>query len=57
MVTYKYRLRAKGAAKQLLVTVQSTPLIHDEELVLYFAQFNVVKKVIGPLSVTKFIVT
>ena len=42
-----YRLRAKGAAKQLLVAVQSGPLIPDGELALYFRRFGVVKKVVG----------
>ena len=40
-------LRAKGAALQLLVTVQSIPLIYDRELALYFRQFAVVNKVVG----------
>ena len=46
-VTNMYRLRAKGAAKQHLVTVQSGPLIPDGELTLYFRRFGVVKKVVG----------
>ena len=46
-VTYTYRLRAKGAAKELRVTVQSSPLIPDGEFTLYFRRFRVVKKVVG----------
>ena len=46
-VTYTYRLRAKGATEQLLVTVQSSPLIPDSEPALYFRQFGVGKKVVG----------
>ena len=46
-VTYKYWLQAKGATKQLLETVESNPLIPDEELALYFRWFGVVKKVVG----------
>ena len=46
-VTYTYRLRAKSAAKELLVTVPSRPLIPDGELALYFRRFVVVKKVVG----------
>ena len=46
-VTYRYRLRKKGAAKQLLVTVQSNPFIPDGKPTLYFRQFGVVKKVVG----------
>ena len=46
MVTYTYRLCAKGAAKQLLVIVQSSPLISDEKLGLYLRRFGVVKKVV-----------
>ena len=45
-VTYKYRLRENGAAKQFLVTVQSSPLIPDMDLALYFRWCVVVKKVI-----------
>ena len=41
-VTCTYRLQAKGAAKQLLVTVQSSPLIPDGELALYFRWFCMV---------------
>ena len=36
-----------GVAKQLLVTVQSSPLIPDAELALYFRRFGVVKKAVG----------
>lgn len=46
-VTYTCRLRAKGAAKQLLVTVQQSPLILNGELALYFRRFSLVKKVVG----------
>ena len=46
-ITYTYRLRTTSAANQLLVTVQSSPLIPDGELVLYFRWFDVVKKVVG----------
>ena len=46
-VTYTDRIRAKSAAKQLLVTVQSISLIPDGELALYFRRFGVVKKVVG----------
>ena len=46
-ITYTCRLRAKGVAKQLLVTAQSSLLIPDVELALYFGQFGVVKKVVG----------
>ena len=46
-VTYKYWLRAKGATKQLLETVESNLLIPDEELDLYFRWFGAVKKVVG----------
>ena len=42
-VTYMYRLRAMGAAKPLLVTQQSSPLIPDGELPLYFRRFGVVE--------------
>ena len=42
-----YRLRKKGAAKQLLVAVQSSPFIPDGEPTLYFRRFAVVKKVVG----------
>ena len=45
--TYTYGLRAKGTAKQLLLTVQSRPLIPDGELALYFRRFCVMKKVVG----------
>ena len=46
-VSYTYRIRSKGAAKQFLVTVQSSPLIPDGELPLYFRRFGLVKKVVG----------
>ena len=46
-VIYMYRLRAKRAAKQLLVTIQSSPLITDGELAFYLRRFVVVKKVFG----------
>lgn len=36
----------KGAAKQLLVAVQSSPLIPDEELGLCLKRFGVVKKMV-----------
>ena len=45
--TYKYWLQAKGATKQLLETVESTPLISDEEIALYFRWFSVVKNMVG----------
>ena len=45
-VTYTYRLRAKGAANQVLVTLQSISLIPDGELALCFRRFGVVKKVV-----------
>ena len=32
---------------QLLVTVQSSPIIPDEKLALYFRRFSVVRKVVG----------
>ena len=44
-VSYTYRIRSKGAAKQFLVTVQSSPLIPDGELALYFRRFGVVENV------------
>ena len=46
-VTYMFRLRKKGAAKQLLVIVQSSPFIPDGEPTLHFRQFGAVKKVVG----------
>ena len=46
-VTYTYRLQAKYAAKQLLITVQSISLIPDGELVLYFRRFSVLKNLVG----------
>ena len=46
-VTYTYRFWERGAAKQLLITVQPIPLIPDGELALYFRRFGVVKKVVG----------
>ena len=46
-VTYTYRLLTKSAAKQLLVTVQSSPLIPDGEPALHFRWLSVVKKVVG----------
>ena len=45
--TYTYGLRAKGTAKQLLLTVQLRPVIPDGELALYFRRFCVMKKVVG----------
>ena len=45
-VTYPYKLRAKGVAKQLLVTRQSSLAIPDGELALYFKCFGVVKKAV-----------
>ena len=45
-VTYIYRLRAKGADNQVLVTLQSISLIPDGELALCFRWFGVVKKVV-----------
>ena len=44
-VIYIYRLWAKDSAKQLLVTVQSSPLIPDGELALYFRQLGMVNNV------------
>ena len=41
---YTYKLRAKGASKQLFVTVQSSPLIPDEELALYFRWYCGLRK-------------
>ena len=46
-VTYTFRLRTKGAAKQLLVAVQSTPLFPSGELALYLRRLGMVKKVVG----------
>ena len=46
-VTYTYRVQAKGSVKQLLVTVQSSPLIPDREIASYFRRFGVVKRVVG----------
>ena len=46
-ITYTYRLRAKGAAKHLLVTVQLSQLIPHGDLALFFRRFGVVKKVAG----------
>ena len=46
-VTYTYRLQASGAAKKLLVTVQSSQLIPNGELALYIRRCGVVKKVVG----------
>ena len=44
-VIYIYRLWAKDSAKQLLVTVQSSPLIPDGKLALYFRQLGMVNNV------------
>ena len=44
-VIYIYRLWAKGSAKQLLVTVQSSPLIPDGEFALYFRQLGMMNNV------------
>ena len=44
--TYTYKLPVKGSAEQLLVTVESGPLILDGKLYLYFREFGVVKKVL-----------
>ena len=43
MVTYMYRLQAKGATKQLLSKLKSSPLIPHG----YLARFGVVRKVVG----------
>ena len=46
-ITYTCRLRAKVAAKQLLVTVQLSQLIPHGDLALFFRRFGVVKKMAG----------
>ena len=40
-----YRIRTKGAPQRLLITVQSSPLIADDELSWLFRNLGMVRKV------------